>query len=146
MNERVALLGGLYGPELRRRIRSGRVSDEARLGQLKVLSETFVDQFVKHIPSNPASVTTRVVYGELWLIERWLQKGGLDTVRIERLAHDDLDAEYAVTASFVGGLLTRDKGLEACAADLRRMSAPVSSDLLLSAYKEYVRNTQGLGS
>lgn len=135
----VARLASLDGPELVGDVRSGRMSAGARLGLMKVRAEALVRQFLGFDPHDagcfPMSglMTTRYVYAHLWYQDRWLRFGGSDEVDPAKVANDDFDQDYALVATYVDGLLTRDRKASECADDLRLLTQPEKDAELMDA-------------
>lgn len=135
----LALLKDANGEHLTREIRSGRMSEDARLGLLKLRAEEVCRRHFANITGEfrvADFLTTRFVYASLWYQEFWLN-GGLEDAKPKTLANDEFDMEYALIASFFGDLLTEDRRAKACALALRRLTDPATEEVLFAALEEH---------
>jgi hypothetical protein len=135
----LALLKGTNGEPLTREIRSGRMSEDARLGLLKLRGEEVCQRHFGNVTSAlrvADFLTTRFVYASLWYQEFWLN-GGLDDAKPKTLANDEFDMEYALIASFFEDLLSEDRRAKACAVALRRLTDPATEEVLFDALEKH---------
>ncbi|MBO0134077.1 hypothetical protein [Agrobacterium burrii] len=135
----LALLKGANGERLTREIRSGRMSEDARLGLLKLRGEEVCQRHFGNVTGAlrvADFLTTRFVYASLWYQEFWLN-GGLDDAKPKTLANDEFDMEYALIASFFGDLLSEDRRAKACAVALRRLTDPATEEVLFDALEKH---------
>lgn len=135
----LALLKRANGQRVTREIRNGRMSEDARLGMLKLRGEEICQKHFGNVTGAlrlADFLTTRFVYATLWYQEFWLN-GGLEDAKPKTLANDEFDMEYALIASFFGDLLSEDRRAKACADALRRLTDPATEEVLFDALKKH---------
>ena len=135
----LALLKSANGQRLTREIRNGRMSEDARLGLLKLRGEEICQKLFGNVTGAlrlADFLTTRFVYATLWYQEFWLN-GGLEDAKPKTLANDEFDMEYALIASFFGDLLSEDRRAKACADALRRLTDPATEEALFDALEKH---------
>lgn len=121
----VARLTRLDGPDLVSEMRTGRMGVHAQLGLLKLNGDAIVRQFLgidqPDVGRSRISrfVTTRFVYADLWYQRRWLRIGGISDVDPKKVANDEFDRDYALVATYLDVLLSKDRKLLSCYDDLR---------------------------
>jgi hypothetical protein len=144
MLDSVSRLKSINGVELTAEIRNGRISGDARLGLLKLLTEALTEEFAGFDSDEQCLVepwrlaTTRFICATLWYHEHWLAAGGLHSAAPTTVANDAFDMEYAITASFFDDLLTKDRRAMRCAADLRVIASPNAEARLFQATKDHL--------
>lgn len=128
----VALAVQAMGPNVFKKMRSGRVSEDERFNLIRQAAHT---AFLKVMSDNGKSdidalafllkkpMLLRYVYLEVRHTFSWIAKGGLAGAKPDTVFNTMSDQQYVMIASFYDGLLSQDKGAADAERDLRALLA-----------------------
>lgn len=100
------------------------------LDDIKEVTVNVVSQFLtKHNVNNQGcfSSSMSIIYAQmytlLWRISDWSIKNGINTVPIDKLAHEGFDLKYVLVSTFLDGIVTEEEWLKKCREDCVRSLA-----------------------
>jgi hypothetical protein len=103
------------GIDLQQKLRRGEMTEIEKLEMVhhfsvnlfpKVLQDRGVNvgrarMFMKRRP-----MALRYYFLNIWYLFHWIEKGGFDCIKAEKITNDEVDRQYILTASFFHGLLS----------------------------------------
>jgi hypothetical protein len=132
LKDLIGLLELEIKPESLKDLRANRVAHKDKLSTIKEYAPSVFEKFFRQagFPGNKVKgflrqkpMILRYVYSRLWLCLYWIEKGGIDTVRPEKITNDYLDHDYILTATFFDGILSKEKRVNEAYRDISSLIA-----------------------